>query len=223
MPAQKTQIIGYPVRPAFFEATREEAARRLGLERDLPLLLISGASSGASRLNDGDHALVRRLPPSKDRSSTFRAPAMSPGSRPPEGCRRATSRYHLHAYLHEDMPYALAAANLAIMRSGASVLGECLPPNLPAIPVPGEYEGWDQSANARYLEDRAPLSCSARLDIGQLHDRRRGAASQRRPSASRRACATATGALANARRLAERPRAACVVEMARASKDVRRR
>jgi UDP-N-acetylglucosamine--N-acetylmuramyl-(pentapeptide) pyrophosphoryl-undecaprenol N-acetylglucosamine transferase len=153
MPLEKTALIGYPVRPAFFEARRETAREQLGLEPNLPTLLVSGASSGASRLNEAlaawqaDFLRIGQL-------IHLSGPRDEPWLRTlrdglPEEQR---SRYHLHAYLHDEMAIAMAAADLAVMRSGASVLGELPATRLPAILVPGEYAGWDQSANARYLE-----------------------------------------------------------------------
>src|SRR5690606_2250442 len=64
---------------------------------------------------------------------------------------------------------ALAAADLGIMRAGASVLGELPATRLPAILVPGEYEGWDQSPNARYLEDAGAAVMLPQSRIDELH------------------------------------------------------
>jgi UDP-N-acetylglucosamine--N-acetylmuramyl-(pentapeptide) pyrophosphoryl-undecaprenol N-acetylglucosamine transferase len=153
MPRSKTVILGYPVRPAFFEAKREAARDYFGLDPSLPVLLVSGASSGANSLN---RAIAGRL---ADYLSFMQVMHLC-GANDEAWLRieRAKlsedlqQRYHLHAYLHDDMALALAAADLAVMRSGASVLGELPATRLPAILVPGEYEGWDQSNNARYLE-----------------------------------------------------------------------
>lgn len=170
MPAAKTRVIGYPVRSPFFEATRAEGRERLGLEPSLPVLLISGASSGASRLNEavvpwlGDFlkgAQVIHLSGPRDEPWLKELRAnMTPEQQ---------ARYHVYAYLHEEMPYALAAADLAVMRSGASVLGELPAAGLPAILVPGEYEGWDQSANARYLEEQGAAVMLRQAHIDLLH------------------------------------------------------
>ncbi len=80
-------------------------------------------------------------------------------------------RYHLHAYLHDEMPLALAAADLAIMRSGASVLGELPAARLPAILVPGEYDGgYTQADNARYMQDQGAAVMLRQSDLAELHE-----------------------------------------------------
>ena len=62
-------------------------------------------------------------------------------------------RYLVRAYI-DDMPAAMHAADLVVSRSGASTLGELPAAGVPAILVPGEYEGWSQAPNAEYLQSR---------------------------------------------------------------------
>lgn len=171
MPASKTRVIGYPVRPAFFDANRADARARLGLDPNLPTLLVSGASSGASRLNEAvatwqaDFLRVGQLIHLSGPRDEPWLRQLRDGMTP-----EAQQRYHLHAYLHEDMALALAAADLAVMRSGASVLGELPATGLPAILIPGEYEGWDQSANARFLEEQGAAVMLRQDSVDHLYD-----------------------------------------------------
>ncbi len=170
MPAEKTRLIGYPVRPGFFAAGRDAGRAHFGLDADLPALLVSGASSGASVINKA----VAAFAPGFLRSAQL---IHLSGARDEEWLRSERAalpeelqpRYHLHAYLHDDMALAFAAADLAVMRSGASVLGELPAAGLPAVLIPGEYEGWDQSANARYLESEGAATLLPQSRLDALH------------------------------------------------------
>jgi UDP-N-acetylglucosamine--N-acetylmuramyl-(pentapeptide) pyrophosphoryl-undecaprenol N-acetylglucosamine transferase len=168
-PAGKAVVTGYPVRPAFFEADRDTARARLGLHPELPTLLVSGASSGANRLNRAVASWladflrlgqVVHLSGATDEAWLRREAERLPGE--------LRERYHLHAYLHEEMALAMAAADIAVMRSGGSTLGELPAVRLPAVLVPGEYEGWDQSANARYLEREGAAVMLPQSRLGEL-------------------------------------------------------
>ena len=152
--AADATVVGYPVREAFWSADRDEARERLDLPREAKVLLVSGASQGARRLNaavaeqlDGLLELghVLHLTGRVDETAMLEIrDTLTDAKR---------ERYHVFGFL-EEMAGAMVAADLAVLRSGASVLGELPAAGLPAVLVPGVYEGWDQRPNARYLEER---------------------------------------------------------------------
>ncbi|MEZ4552399.1 MAG: glycosyltransferase [Dehalococcoidia bacterium] len=152
LPRRKTVVTGYPVRPQFHEATRDEGQRRFGLDPALPTLLVTGGSLGARAIN---RAIAAALPRLLQRAQILHICGrqeerwlLDERSRlAPEMC----ARYHLVAYT-EQMAWAMAAADLAVTRAGASTLGELPMAGLPAIVVPGEFS--DQRLNAAYLEQR---------------------------------------------------------------------
>jgi UDP-N-acetylglucosamine--N-acetylmuramyl-(pentapeptide) pyrophosphoryl-undecaprenol N-acetylglucosamine transferase len=99
----------------------------------------------------------------------------------------------------------MAAADLAVMRSGASVLGELPAAGLPAVLVPGVYEGgYDQRANARYLADAGCAVVLENEELVRLTDVVRGLLAD---EAKRRAMSEA------ARRLAQPDAARAIARM----------
>lgn len=168
-PGAKVELTGYPVRQEFMAARRDEARSKLGLHATLPTVLVSGASSGANKINRAvvawapDLLRVGQLLHLCGRQDE--AWVMEERSKLPEELRE---RYHAYGYLHEDMALALAAADVGVMRSGASTLGELPATRLPAVLIPGEYEGWDQSPNARYLAEHGAAIMLPQAQIDEL-------------------------------------------------------
>lgn len=152
LPPKKTIVTGYPVRPGFFTAQRPTARARMGVPPQELCILVLGGSSGSRDLN---RAIARHLPQFTQLAEVIHSsgPAFEPELRRlaehlPEPNRR---RYHLYPYL-DDMPSAMAAADLCITRAGASTLGELPAAALPAVLVPGPFS--DQERNARFLAAR---------------------------------------------------------------------
>ena len=154
LPRKKTTVTGYPVREEFWTVTREEARRKLGLTDDLPVLLVSGASQGARSINKAIAANIEALTDicqvvhvSGKRDELWLR--CTHGTLPAE----KLGRWQVHPYLH-NLPLAMIAADLAVMRSGASVLGELPAAGLPAILVPYPYAGAHQRFNAEFLQSK---------------------------------------------------------------------
>ena len=183
--------------------TREHAWKRFGLSDKQPVLLVFGGSTGARGLSQ---ALMTSLPQilegwqvlhlvgARDwdwvQASAASLPAATAG------------RYHPYQYLHSnEMALALAAADLALSRAGASVLGEFPLFELPAILVPYPHAWRYQKTNADVLASRG---AAIRVDeetlpnelvpllvrlLGDASERKRMAAAsgaQKRPEAAAR-------------------------------------
>ena len=168
LPESKTVVTSYPLRRQFIEATREDGFRRFGLAPGVQTLLIAGGSLGAHQINivvkDALPRLLERMQIIHISGHDEYAWLERERTQLPVWQQE---RYHLHAYT-EEMAYAMASADLAVMRAGASTLGELPALGLPAILIPGGFS--DQSANAAYLADRGAAMTLRSADIGGLAD-----------------------------------------------------
>ncbi|RME33486.1 MAG: UDP-N-acetylglucosamine--N-acetylmuramyl-(pentapeptide) pyrophosphoryl-undecaprenol N-acetylglucosamine transferase [Thermoflexia bacterium] len=156
LPARRVVVTGYPVRPEFAGIGRTAARAALGLPEGEPVLLAFGGSTGARSINqavvenlealvEGAHVVhivgERDWPWVAARADGLPAPVRS--------------RYYPYPYLHgAAMGQALAAADLAVCRAGASTLGELPYFGLPAVLVPYPYAWRYQRVNAEWLASR---------------------------------------------------------------------
>jgi UDP-N-acetylglucosamine--N-acetylmuramyl-(pentapeptide) pyrophosphoryl-undecaprenol N-acetylglucosamine transferase len=119
-----------------------------------PLVLIWGGSQGSRSINQATWAALNEILPAAHilhvvgtRDWPLYEVFAAEHSLPPA----LAGRYHPVAYLHDEMPLALAAADLTVARAGASSLGEFPVAGLPSILVPLPMAGVNQQRNAEQL------------------------------------------------------------------------
>jgi UDP-N-acetylglucosamine--N-acetylmuramyl-(pentapeptide) pyrophosphoryl-undecaprenol N-acetylglucosamine transferase len=194
-PAGKVVVTGYPVRRAVRDMTRAAGRSALGLPPDGLIVLAFGGSQGARSINRAVAGAASRwaalahiihITGERDYDWAMQQRAGLPAE--------VQSRYHVFAYLHNEMPAALAAADLAVARAGASTLGEFPAAGLPSILVPYPYSGQHQYANARFMQR---VGAALLLEDSALSSQLAGAVEALLTDAGRRqAMASATRALA---------------------------
>lgn len=152
----KAKVTGFPVRP-LENMTQAEAKAALGLPADRPLLVVTGGSQGARKLNE---VLLSALPPSPlmvywivgDRDFAWVSRALPA---PPPHVR-------LVAYEHR-MPMLWRAADLAVCRAGAGTLFEAWSAAVPLVLVPYPFAAANhQHTNA--LEWQRRFGCQVIAD-----------------------------------------------------------
>jgi UDP-N-acetylglucosamine--N-acetylmuramyl-(pentapeptide) pyrophosphoryl-undecaprenol N-acetylglucosamine transferase len=142
---RNARIVGMPLRREIAEldvpAARQGARRLFGLDARRPVLLVTGGSIGARRLNESISAEVAVLLGSGWQVlhiTGSRSPVVDPhldGYRILEYCDR--------------MELALAVADLAVSRAGASTVAELQALGIPAVLVPYAVGNGEQAFNAR--------------------------------------------------------------------------
>jgi len=154
-PRAQTVLTGYPTRSGLSNWTRKDARKKLRLDDDLPVLLVFGGSKGARSINT---AVLDNLPALLELAQVLHISGELDWPNVQTARQNLSkipaARYHAFPYLHEEMGAALAAADLAVTRAGASTLGELPLFGLPAILVPYPHAWRYQKVNADYLAGR---------------------------------------------------------------------
>lgn len=127
---------------------RAQAARFYGLDPAEPIILVTGGSSGAQRLNETvshiaedltGHAQVLHI------TGKGKLSDLAPG---------AVSTRYVAAEYEMDMARAYAAADIVVSRSGAGMVAELAALALPALVVPLPIGNGEQYLNAKtYIDD----------------------------------------------------------------------
>ena len=161
------EVVGRPIPAANLTSDRAKARARFGIAPDERCLLVFGGSLGAQTVNAaaleafGAAAPCAVLHACGTRDHAALADRLEQLGSPPH--------YHLHAYV-EPFADALAAADLAVARSGGSVF-ELAAAGLPALLVPYPHATADhQTLNARHMVEAgaAVAVADSELDGGRL-------------------------------------------------------
>lgn len=170
---------GCPVRPGFLaprEQLRAAGLARFGLSPERRTLLVTGASQGARTINGAIAALAPEIARSGDWQLLHLA-----GNADAERMQAAHQDAGVPSTVlafTDHMPEAMAVADLAVSRAGASTLAELTAIGLPSILLPYPFhrdqhqrrnaEVLERAGAARIVEDRIDVEANASALRGTL-------------------------------------------------------
>jgi UDP-N-acetylglucosamine--N-acetylmuramyl-(pentapeptide) pyrophosphoryl-undecaprenol N-acetylglucosamine transferase len=172
-PGRNTRVyaLGNPIRPPDATLDPAECRSRFGLAADGVVVLVVGGSQGARALNQ---ALTGAL--EKVVAGTLPAPPpgmqllWGTGPAHLDAVRQRLAPLDVAAWVRpvgyiDEMPRALAAADVALSRAGAMATAELLAWGIPAVLVPLPTAAADhQTHNARALQDAGAALCLREAD-----------------------------------------------------------
>jgi UDP-N-acetylglucosamine--N-acetylmuramyl-(pentapeptide) pyrophosphoryl-undecaprenol N-acetylglucosamine transferase len=148
------QVVGIPLRQRISGldrgAERASARAALGL-RDGPVLLVTGGSQGARRINSAVTAAAPALADGGVQVLHVTGPKQLDQVRADLGAEPPPS-HHVLGYV-DDMATAYAASDLVLSRAGAMTCAELAAVGLPAVYVPLPIGNGEQALNARPTVD----------------------------------------------------------------------
>jgi len=202
LPRGRTVLAGTPIRASLLKWTRERGRETFAVPADAMLVVVSGGSQGSERVNDALWSALGRIVKSAYvLHITGEKNGARAESRRGNLAAEVRDRYIVRTFLADEMGGALAAADLAIGRAGASSIAEPLAFGVPLLVIPfGAAMEGHQEANARAMveTDAALMMREGELDGDRLASQVLGLLQS--PDRLRR--------MANAARAAGRPQAA---------------
>lgn len=151
-PKRECAVVGYPLRASLRNARRAAGIERFGLTEEKRTLLVTGGSLGARRINQ---ALLPILPALLDDGWQVLHITGAGNWQETQAALAETNYEHYQVFPYlDDMGLALAAADLALSRAGASALAEYPYFALPAILAPLSRSWRYQQVNANFLAQK---------------------------------------------------------------------
>ncbi|MBR3745584.1 MAG: undecaprenyldiphospho-muramoylpentapeptide beta-N-acetylglucosaminyltransferase [Selenomonadaceae bacterium] len=151
-PAEKTVYTGNPIRSEVLAAKKSDGLKEFGFTADKPIVLISGGSRGARSINN---AMIEVLKSAAQKNSAQFLHVTGKGEfdAVTEKLTDVLDAPNIKVvpYLY-NMPRAMAMADLAIFRAGATGLAELTARGVPSILIPYPFAAENhQEFNARAL------------------------------------------------------------------------
>jgi UDP-N-acetylglucosamine--N-acetylmuramyl-(pentapeptide) pyrophosphoryl-undecaprenol N-acetylglucosamine transferase len=153
-PLRNARHVGMPMRrevSAMVRGTARNAAlRKLDLQPEKPVLIVTGGSSGAQSINRTVAASLEAL--SRAGVQTIHITGRGKSVEDPDGNVLTADGYRQLEYV-DGMETVYAAADLLLARSGAATVSEVAAVGVPAVFVPLPIGNGEQALNARGLVD----------------------------------------------------------------------
>ena len=168
---KKVIVTGNPIRTDIFDITKNLGRHELGFDLNLPLVLVTGGSRGARKINQSVLALAGECKSSGKfqllhvtGDTQYDAVLKSYKER---GIPTDISNIKVVPYLY-NMPYALAACDVVISRCGAMTLSEITALGKPSvlIPFPNAADN-HQEYNGRALEKKGAAIVIVEKDLSE--------------------------------------------------------
>lgn len=148
-PAEKTTVIGSPIREEIFKGSYEKGLSYLNFTNKLPVLTIMGGSLGAKKINEIVRQSLSQL------TSKYQIVHLC-GEGNVDETYHHVSGYKQFEYVHDELADVLAVTKIVITRGGSNAIFEFLALNIPMIIIPltkNQSRG-DQILNANAFEKK---------------------------------------------------------------------
>lgn len=168
-------LTGNPIREELFLLNHDSARERLGLSKNIPLVVIFGGSLGAEHINECVQSMINNHRDQIDYHLIL-ATGMKHFEKFMEGIKAPLpENIQIEPYIY-NMGEVLAASDLAVTRGGAITVSELSALGVPSILIPSPFVAENhQEYNARALENRgaAVVILQSQLNeeilYGQIH------------------------------------------------------
>ncbi|MBT2689718.1 undecaprenyldiphospho-muramoylpentapeptide beta-N-acetylglucosaminyltransferase [Bacillus sp. ISL-47] len=143
-PANKTVVIGSPIRREIFSGKKERGKRYLDFTKDLPILTVMGGSLGAKKMNETVRDSLEML------TANYQIVHLC-GKGQKDDSLDNTPGYRQFEYVNEELPDILAATDTVVTRGGSNAIFEFLALKIPMliIPLTKKQSRGDQILNAQ--------------------------------------------------------------------------